>query len=79
MAELIAASSLRSNKLGNLSNKIQKFNEKLTRHLENYPDETKLLLYFDEWGYEWSDIQFIEDAGYEITRNRHCQWWEVRW
>ena len=41
--------------------------------------DSSVNLYFDQWGYEWEDIQFVIDAGYIVERNGACLWWEVSW
>lgn len=42
--------------------------------------ESKIFLYFDQFGYEWEDVNFLSELyGYAIHRNGACLWWEVSW
>lgn len=53
------------------------FNRLISYALEN--GESKLNIYFEDIGYNYYDIQFIIDAGYDVYRNGPCLWWEVTW
>jgi len=79
MTKIITANELRERRNTYCEGGIIAFNKAIEYNLENYPDETSLNLYFDQWGYEWGDIQFILDAGYKVKRNGSCLWWEVSW
>lgn len=74
MTEIIRASSLAYQMD---EDKIRKFNDKVLE--ANSEGDRKIYLYFDEWGFDWEDVQFVQDAGYELSRNRACLWWEVKW
>lgn len=58
---------------------IRSFNTCIQEQIKDDPATRKIHLYFDQWGYDWTDVQFIVDAGYSVTRNRVCLWWEVTW
>lgn len=34
---------------------------------------------FDKVGHEGRDIAWIRDAGFKVTRNGCCLWWEISW
>lgn len=36
-------------------------------------------LAFNEFGFEYEDVAWIRQAGYAVTRNGPCLWWEVSW
>lgn len=65
---------------GNYAHLVQRFNEILVEKVEYYKDTSRSLnLSFDEFGYNFHDIQFLIDAGYTVYRNSACLWWEVSW
>ena len=42
--------------------------------------ESYVYLYFDQFGYEWEDVNFLSELyGYKVSRNGPCLWWEVSW
>lgn len=42
--------------------------------------ETKILLGFDIYGYDMSDVDWLHHKyGYNIVRNGACLWWEISW
>lgn len=42
--------------------------------------ESKIFLYFDQFGYEWEDVYLLSELyGYVVYRNGACLWWEVNW
>lgn len=74
MTEVIKASSLAR---GIGPYKVRLFNDKVIT--ANNDGDRKIYLYFGEWGFDWEDVQFVQDAGYELSRNSSCLWWEVKW
>lgn len=39
--------------------------------------DTEMHLHFREFGFDWTDVQWILDLGFKISRNGACQRWEV--
>lgn len=42
-------------------------------------NEENMHLDFREFGYDWTDVQWVIDLGFRISRNSACLWWEVSW
>ena len=58
--------------------KTKRFNEIMQRAMtEPVSSEVLAYLRFEDFGYDYTDIAFVEDAGFKISRNRACLWWEV--
>lgn len=76
---IITAEVIRGGCCPNSDDKVTRFNTRLMEELTYDPDVSRFYLFFDTWGYDYSDIQFIVDAGYNVYRNSACLWWEVSW
>lgn len=55
--------------------RVEAFNDRVAAAARNR--ETEVHLDFTQFGYDWEDIKFIQDAGYHISRNSACLWWDV--
>lgn len=70
---IVTAEEARNNPLS----KVEEFNSIVWRTIGN--GECEVYIDFSQFGCEQEDIQFILDAGYTVTRNSACLWWEVSW
>lgn len=58
--------------------KIRRFNAIMENAKTNPVDgNTLAYLHFDEFGYHHEDVSFVEEAGFHLSRNGACLWWEV--
>ena len=58
--------------------KIRRFNDIMENAKTNPVDgNTLAYLRFDDFGYDREDVAFVEEAGFNLYRNRACLWWEV--
>lgn len=58
--------------------KTKKFNEIMRRAMtEPVSSEVLAYLLFADFGFEYTDVAFVEEAGFNLSRNRACLWWEV--
>ena len=62
-----------------MNDHIENFNNIIKSQITDNPMERILHLDFTHWGYDWKAIEFIANAGYGVTRNSACLWWEVTW